>query len=42
MLGHASDKKLEYSRILHAVLVIALQHRELIKVGEQCASGRLR
>ena len=42
MLRQASDEKLKYSRILHVVLEIALQHRKLIKVGEQYASGRLR
>jgi hypothetical protein len=42
MLGQAPHKELEHGRVLHAEIVVALKHRELIKVGEECASGPVR
>jgi hypothetical protein len=42
VLGQPPHEELEHCRVLHAELVVALQHRELIKVGEECASGPVR
>ena len=42
MLGQPPHEEFKYSCVLYAELVVALQHRELIQVCEECANGPVR
>jgi hypothetical protein len=41
LLGQLTHKKLKYRSLVHFVLPIALQHSELIKIGQQRATVRI-